>query len=108
VRDRTLLKLSGGNSAGAVFPGVFSLSATREALRLTLLRSSQLAQHDPPVKERFHRERWSDQGEQDFVFRFYPRVATAAQLDCDALALQRPPAIATLTRGMPETMPAKG
>jgi alpha-mannosidase len=102
VRDRTLLKLSGGKSAGAVFPGVFSLGATRAALRLTLLRSSQLAQHDPPVKEKFHRERWSDQGEQDFVLRFHPRGATAAQLDRDALALQRPPAIATLTRGMPE------
>ena len=102
VRDRTLLALRGGVKAGAIFPGVFSVSATRDALRLTLLRSVQLAFHDPPMKEKFHRERWSDQGEQDFVFRFYPRGATAAQLDRDALALQRLPAIATLTRGMPE------
>jgi alpha-mannosidase len=101
VRDRTLLALTGSKSAGAVFPGVFSLGATRGALRLTLLRSSQLAQHNPPLKERFHRERWSDQGEHDFIFRFYPTGATAAQLDRDALALQRAPVIASITRGMP-------
>jgi alpha-mannosidase len=101
VRDRTLLALRGGGRAGAVFPGVFSLSATREALRLTLLRSPQLAQHDPPVKERFPRAQWSDQGGHDFVFRFYPRGATAEQLERAALALQRPPAIASITRGMP-------
>jgi len=106
VRDRTLLKLTGGKAAGVVFPGVFSLSANREALRLTLLRSSQLAQHDPPVKEPFHRVTWSDQGEQDFVFRFYPKGATAADLDRDALALQRPPVIASITRGMP-SIPAQ-
>jgi len=101
VRDRTLLELQGGGRAGAVFPGAFSLSATRAALRLTLLRSPQLAQHDPPVTKRFHRARWSDQGDHDFVFRFYPRHATAAQLDRDALALQRSPAMASITRGMP-------
>jgi alpha-mannosidase len=103
VRDRTLLPLAGGKKAGAVFPGVFSLSANREALRLTLLRSSQLAQHDPVVAEPFHRVTWSDQGEQDFVFRFYPTNATAEELDRAALALQRPPVIASITRGMPAT-----
>ena len=101
VRDRALLSLKSGGRAGAVFPGVFSLSASRDSLRLTLLRSPQLAQHDPVVTKRFHRARWSDQGEHDFVFRFYPDGATATQLDRDARALQRPPAIASITRGMP-------
>ena len=102
VRDRTLLALTNGKTAGAVFPGVFSLSATRKSLRLTLLRSSMLAQHDPFPNISFRRAIWSDQGEQSFLFRFYPagRV-TAAQLDRDALALQRPPVIASITRGMP-------
>lgn len=104
VCDRTLLTLAGGKKAGAVFPGVFSLSANREALRLTLLRSSQLAQHDPVLKEPFYRVNWSDQGEQDFVLRFYPKNATAEELDRDALALQRRPVIASITRGMPSAV----
>jgi alpha-mannosidase len=105
VRDRTLLTLAGGARVGAVFPEVFSLSATRAALRLTLLRSCQLAQHDPRGTQHFHRARWSDQGEHDFVFRFYTRGATAELLDREALALQRPPAIASITRGMPAKKP---
>ena len=100
VRDRSLLPLVGGKSAGAVFPGVFSLSATKKALRLTLLRSALLAQHDPFPAIPFKRAMWSDQGEQSFLFRFYP-ATSASQLDRDALALQRSPVLCSITRGMP-------
>jgi alpha-mannosidase len=102
VRDRVLLPLKNGKKTGVVFPEVYSLSGTKKALRLTLLRSAMLAQHDPLPKTPFPRALWSDRGEQSFVLRFYPEGSvTAAQLDCDALALQRPPTFASITRGMP-------
>ncbi len=102
VRDRTLLSLKNGKKAGAVFPEIYSLSATKKALRLTLLRSPMLAQHDPFPTTPFPRAQWSDRGEHFFTFRFYPEGSvTAAQLDRDALALQRPPTFASITRGMP-------
>lgn len=103
VRDRTLLHLAGGKTAGAVFPEIFSLSGDREALRLTLLRSCPLAHHDPLIlPPRLPHVNWADQGDHTFLLRFFPagRV-TAAQLDRHALHLQQPPVRADLTRGMP-------
>ena len=103
VRDRSLLRLAGGKSAGAVFPEVFSLSCDREALRLTLLRSCPLAHHLPKLlPPRLPHVNWADQGDHVFLLRFFPsgRV-TAAELDRHARLLQQRPVVADLTRGMP-------
>ncbi len=103
VRDRSLLHLAGGKSAGAVFPEIFSLSCDRTALRLTLLRSCPLAHHLPKkLPPRLPQVNWADQGDHVFTLRFFPpgRV-TAAQLDRHARLLQQRPLVADLTRGMP-------
>ena len=105
VRDRSLLRLAGGRTAGAVFPEVYSLSCDREALRLTLLRSCVLAHSLPvvlPPESQLPQMNWSDQGDHVFTLRFFPpgRV-TAAALDRHARVLQQRPQVADLTRGMP-------
>lgn len=106
VRDLTLLSLGNGRRAGVVLPDTFSLSGTRQALRLTLLRSAIMAHHDPYRKIAEKRLVISDRGEQSFVFRFYPPGnVTVAKLERDALALQREPLVADVTRGMPCIQP---
>ena len=105
VRDRSLLRLAGGTTGGAVFPEVYSLSGDREALRLTLLRSCVLAHSLPrilPPESKLPQVNWSDQGDHVFTMRFFPpgRV-TAAQLDTHARVMQQRPQVADLTRGMP-------
>jgi len=103
VRDRSLLRLAGGKTAGAVFPEIFSLSCDREALRLTLLRSCPLAHHLPrKLPPHLPQVNWADQGDHVFTLRFFPagRV-TAARLDRHARLLQQRPLVADLTRGMP-------
>ena len=102
VRDRTLLTLGDGRKAGVVLPDTFSLAGTQREIRLTLLRSAIMAHHEPYPKIMEKRLAFSDQGEQSFTFRFYPPGnVTAARLEQDALALQREPLIADVTRGMP-------
>jgi len=100
VHDRTVLKLKNGKTAGAVFPDTFSISGTARDLRLTLLRSAVMAHHTPHngIKER---RVISDQGVQNFVFRFYPQIDDPTLLDRHALYLHRRPGVADLTRGMP-------
>jgi alpha-mannosidase len=103
TRDRSLLRLKGGRTAGAVFPDVFSMSGDAERLRLTLLRSSPLAHHDPKIlPPKLPHANWADRGDHVFTMRFHPagRV-TAAVLDAEALLLQQKPVVADLTRGMP-------
>ncbi len=103
VRDRSLLRLAGGKTAGAVFPEVFSLSCDREALRLTLLRSCPLAHHIPKVlPPRLNHVNWADRGAHLFTMRFYPAgKVSAARLENHARLLQQRPLAADLTRGMP-------
>jgi alpha-mannosidase len=100
--DWTLLELGRGKTAGVVAPDTYSLSATREALRLTLLRSSYMADHDHEFEKR-KREKdiVSDRGAQSFIFRFYRSGESVAKLKQHALAFHRPPQVANLTRGMP-------
>jgi len=103
VRDRSLLRLAGGRTAGAVFPEIYSLSCDPKALRLTLLRSCPLAHHLPrKLPPRLPQVNWADQGDHVFTLRFFPASrVTAARLDNHARLLQQSPIVADLTRGMP-------
>jgi len=101
VRDLSLLELASGRRMGVVMPDSYSLSATDTQLRLTLLRSSLMAQGGSIDMKR-ERKIFSDQGPRNFIFRFYPRGdVSLEQLESDAYALQRRPVIADDTRGMP-------
>jgi alpha-mannosidase len=95
LRDWTLC---GG--AGVVCPDCFALDALPRRLRLTLLRSPYVTHHDPRGVDRPDAA-VTDQGVHSFHFRFYlGEAATAQRLEAHALALNRPPLCAELTRGM--------
>jgi hypothetical protein len=101
IRDRTLIELSDGGRVGVVCPDVYALDCTPQRLRLTLLRSPLMSHHDP-YRGPFERGRIADQGEHDFRIRiFHGPDLSGDQLDAHALAIQRPPLWADLTRGMP-------
>jgi alpha-mannosidase len=101
VRDRTLLELPGGQRIGLLFPDVYALDATPEAVRLTLLRSPKMA-HDYRYQDPAPRATYADQGVHEFRFRFFcGQNVDGNLLDRQALMMHRPPAIADLTRGMP-------
>lgn len=101
VRDRTLLELADGQRIGLLFPDVYALDATPDAVRLTLLRSPKMA-HDYRCEQPAPRATYADQGVHDFRFRFFCGSAVDGKLlDQQALMMHRPPAIADLTRGMP-------
>ncbi len=101
VRDRTLLELAGGQRIGLLFPDVYALDATPEAVRLTLLRSPKMA-HDYRCQEPAPRATYADQGVHEFRFRFFCGAEVDGRLlDQQALMMHRPPAIADLTWGMP-------
>lgn len=105
LRDWTLVELAGGQRLGVVCPDVFALDGSRERLRFTLLRGALLAHHEPH-QPNAARMSWSDQGEHEFRFRFHLGSPEAADLEAQALAWQRPPLMADLTRGMPCRFPA--
>ncbi len=101
VQDWTLLNIVRGDAAGVVMPDTTSMSVTAAELRLTLLRSPYMADHDHDLPKTFTgRQRVSDQGTQEFSFRFFPS-ATASLLENQALQMHRPPLVSELTRGMP-------
>lgn len=94
LRDWTLL-----GAQAVVCPDVYAVDATPECLRLTLLRSPLMAHHDPhPGESAAARVTYADLGRHHFRFRFYG--ASAEMLEASALALERPPVAADLTRGM--------
>lgn len=99
LRDWTLLADAAGRRLGVLSPEVYALDATPRRVRWTLLRSPQMAWHDPHPGGRPD-GRYTDRGEHDFRFRFQAGI-TAAELDAQADMWQRPPALADLTRGMP-------
>ena len=100
LRDATLLTLADGRSLGVACPDAFALDATAARLRLTLLRSPAMANHEPTPPDPRRRE-FADQGEHRFVARLFLGVGvTPDSLDRHALMLQRPPRTADLTRGM--------
>ncbi|MDR3710628.1 MAG: glycoside hydrolase family 38 C-terminal domain-containing protein [Capsulimonadaceae bacterium] len=100
VRDWTLFG-EGDGRVGIALPDVFALDATAERVRLTLLRSSLLAWHDPHPGNA-SRGVVADQGEHEFRFRFlFGPLANAVELDNQAIAMQRPLLLADITKGMP-------
>lgn len=103
LRDRSLLKLTGGQRAGLVAPEVFAVSGDKNEVHLTLLRSCPFAHHDPKIlPAKLEHYAWVDQGEHTFVLRFFPAgKVTARTLDRHALHLQQKPVAADVTRGMP-------
>lgn len=101
VHDFSALRLADGGRSGVVLPDTFSISAEATELRLTLLRSAVMAHH-VPHDGRKERRVISDQGIQSFVFRFYPKIGTGADLmRRHALEMHRRPFVADYTRGMP-------
>lgn len=88
-----------GEALAIISPDVFALDATDERVRLTLLRSCQMAHHDPTPGGRPD-VRYSDRGEHDFVFRFRAGTVNDADLTTEATAFLRPLIAADLTRGM--------
>jgi alpha-mannosidase len=81
-------------------PDAYALDATPERIRLTLVRSPILTQHDP-AEIRFDRAVYADQGTHVFRFRFYGKDTATETLDREALHLHRPIMTADWTRGMP-------
>lgn len=101
IRDGMVLRFADGHCLGLVCPDVFAADVSREAIRLTLLRSPQMAHHVPDPGERPD-GRTSDRGEHDFRLRLvFAETLAPGDVDAAALALQRPLAYADLTRGMP-------
>ena len=97
LRDAILID----ETIGVVSPDVFSLDATQERIRFTLLRSAIMAHHIPHngVGPRLV---FSDQGEHTFRFRFFSVEDIFADfLDLQAAQMHRAPITADLTRGMP-------
>jgi alpha-mannosidase len=101
LRDAILLHFADGHFLGLVCPDIFAVDVTRSEVRLTLLRSPQMAHHVPDPGGRVG-GRSSDRGEHDFRLRLvFGEALTAAALDAMAQAQQQPLAYADLTRGMP-------
>ncbi|HEY0257355.1 MAG TPA: hypothetical protein VGC39_07925 [Candidatus Methylacidiphilales bacterium] len=103
VQGCTLLHGSSSQVLGGlVFPDSHALSSQGHDLRVTLLRSPVMAHHDPRELTP-GRHIISDQGRQEFLFRFFHGAeASCQQLENSVNALERPPCIAETTRGMPK------
>lgn len=97
VQRWTRLPLCDDEALSIVCPDAFALDATAERVRITLLRSCQLAHHDPTPGGRPD-VRYADRGEHDFRFRFCAGAHTDEQLDQLAFAMLRPLLYADLTR----------
>ncbi|RYG38457.1 hypothetical protein EON81_03650, partial [bacterium] len=101
MRDWTLLGDAASPRLAVVAPDVYGLDARPERARLTLLRSSMMAQHDPapPLAPRAV---ISDQGAHTFRFRFFFGESLSVEdLDRHASAMQRPVVVTDATGGMP-------
>lgn len=81
-------------------PDIFALDGTPEWVRLTLLRSCMLAQHDPWRTEHACVARFSDRGEHDFRFLFSYGTNTVQDTMVRLAMLRYPMPSANLTRGM--------
>ena len=104
VRDWTMVPLDMEEKLAIVSPDIFALDGTTDRLRLTLLRSPQMAHHDPYPGGRLD-GRYSDRGEHDFHFWFMAGAdVTPEKLDQLATMMQRPLITADYTRGMKPVM----
>ncbi len=101
LRDWSRFMLAPEMHFGVVCPDVYALDATSWRARLTLLRSPLLTHHDPNLGMA-PRGIIADQGEHDFLFRFFCGAAVTPELlEQHSLMLHRPLLAADLTRGMP-------
>ena len=107
LRDFTLVQTASG-PLGIAAPDVFALDGTPSRLRLTLLRSPLMANHDPyslnPDRKTLdvYRKTYTDDGVHDFRFRFFGGAeATAPLLHRETMGMQRPLLMGDLTKGMP-------
>ncbi len=99
IQGWTKVDLDESESLAVLCPDVFAMDATAERLRFTLLRSPQMAHHDPCPGGAIDRP-YSDRGEHVFRFRFKAGSFTTEQLYTETLAMLRPLIFADLTRGM--------
>ncbi len=100
ICDWTMLQREDGQVVAVVAPDVFAVDVLPRRVRFTLLRSPRMVHHEPCVRSD-PRDRFSDQGEHDFRFRFYAGgQVTERYLEDQALMLHRPVLSADLTRGM--------
>ncbi|MCL1856392.1 MAG: hypothetical protein FWF84_01945 [Kiritimatiellaeota bacterium] len=100
VQQCTLIPLKDGTKLGIVMPDVFAMDATRDRLRLTLLRSPVMANHEP---HRAHtpREIYADHGVHAFRFRFFlSRTLTLPLLFQHAAMMNAPVLTGDVTYGM--------
>jgi len=103
LRDWSRFTLASEETAlhyGIVCPHVYALDATAWRARFTLLRSPLLTHHEPNLGMA-PRGVVADQGEHQFIFRFFcDSNVTTELLDRHSLMLHRPLLTADLTRGM--------
>jgi alpha-mannosidase len=103
LRDWTLLNMEQAGrrvDVAIVAPDVYALDVVSDRVSLTLLRGTVMACHEPNPGTHARRV-FSDHGEQKFRFRFLAAPSIVPdELEAIALALNRPPLSAELTRGM--------
>lgn len=86
---------------GVVCPETLALDVSPEVARFSLLRGSLMAHHDPGKPDVLNAV-ISDQGTHDFTFRFhFGESVTVEALESESVQMQRPPLIASVTKGMP-------
>lgn len=101
IQGWTLIHLDENESLAIVSPDVFALDATPGRVRLTLLRSPQMANHCPHPGNTID-GRWADQGEHEFSFRFLAgENLSHEKLDAAASNMRNSLFTADLTKGMP-------
>lgn len=96
----THIPASGSGKLIIVSPDIYALDGTPEQVRLTLLRSCMLAQHDPWRTEHACVARFSDRGEHDFNLLFSYGTNTTQDTMARLAMLRFPMPSANLTRGM--------
>ena len=112
LQNWTLLQARAGAGLGVVCPDVFAGDADAARVRLTLLRSALMAQHEPFPAEG-PRAVVSDQGPHEFRFEFWAEGEapeggfSASRLEARGIQLQRPLLFADLTRGMKPNVPER-
>lgn len=90
-----------GTKLGVVCPETLALDASPDVVRFSLLRGSLMAHHNPALPN-VPNAVISDQREHDFTFRFhFGSSVTAEILEAESVQLQRPPLVASVTKGMP-------
>jgi alpha-mannosidase len=99
LRDWTFIE-GKHTKIGIVAPDVFALDSNEKSVRLTLLRSPLMANHEP-FPAQHPRGVFADRGEHFFRFQFHVGKINISDLERQALHWQQTPLFADLTWGMP-------